>query len=269
MNRVGQLIKRHRVGLFLLAAAALAVFGLWPRPPKEPSYQGRSLHEWLRDMNGRISDDPATNAVYQIGTNALPTLVDALTYKESFATPILLWVQKFMPVDMNIRTEWEEHQLAVHGIWVLGPQAECTVGILTNLLHDPDRQTDAELCLGRIGPKADPAVPTLLTLLSNTNSLNRGYAAACLGRIGSRPMLIVPALLAYLTKSIQQKDSSGTTCALKGLGELKSKALVAEKPIENLKTNSDSSVRYFAFEALKKINPANTNTFEDFVVQLK
>jgi len=53
--------------------------------PREPAYQGKGLSVWLRELDtwpGK-SSEPATKAIREIGTNALPCLITALQAEDS------------------------------------------------------------------------------------------------------------------------------------------------------------------------------------------
>src|SRR5690349_2786311 len=69
------------------AVTALLVLATWHNP--EPSYQGKPLSYWIRpflDTNGPYSRPSAsqltiaTNALHHIGTNAIPLLVEWVSY---------------------------------------------------------------------------------------------------------------------------------------------------------------------------------------------
>ena len=85
-------MRRRRI-LLLLAGCALVAFVLillWPCE-REPSYQGKSLSEWLFlyvAQNGQDTPQAAsaTVAVQGIGTNALPFLLEWLEYEPSVFT---------------------------------------------------------------------------------------------------------------------------------------------------------------------------------------
>src|SRR5882724_2417304 len=71
--------KRRNIIIILLACGvfiAAAVFFI--RHDREPSYQGRSLTEWMTAYNVASSaeeTDEATKAIRQLGTNAIPHLL--------------------------------------------------------------------------------------------------------------------------------------------------------------------------------------------------
>ena len=72
-----------RKTIIIWSLIILGVIGIGMRDhlsnPKEPSYQGRSLSEWLNE-----SDElKAREAVAQIGTNAIPFLLKSVASEDS------------------------------------------------------------------------------------------------------------------------------------------------------------------------------------------
>ena len=141
-------------GAIIGGAAGCAI----PRA-EEPSYQGRSLTHWLNDYaKTQYAKDPepwvppwreedramrarAENAVRQIGTNALPTLLKMV----------------------NSGYELKDYGPVAHlGFGALGAAAKPAVPALVSMLHHERTAHEAAVALGAIGPAAEEAVPTLL-----------------------------------------------------------------------------------------------------------
>jgi len=74
----------------ILIISALVVFTLaivsgcflTPHVSKEPSYQGRTLTDWLGDIRPGPTELPAAKAVIAIGTNGIPTMFKLLVAKD-------------------------------------------------------------------------------------------------------------------------------------------------------------------------------------------
>jgi hypothetical protein len=67
-------------------------------------YQGKRLSGWLREYRSRGDVDGAVQAVQQIGTNAIPTLLKMLCAKDSTLLAELvyfwnqhLWQMRYLP----------------------------------------------------------------------------------------------------------------------------------------------------------------------------
>jgi hypothetical protein len=72
---------RRRALTISILVAILATTGLclWVRSHTEPSFEGRSLTEWVRPINlahWAEFNEEQTRGIRAIGTNALPTLLD-------------------------------------------------------------------------------------------------------------------------------------------------------------------------------------------------
>src|SRR6266853_3775929 len=84
-------------GLIALGIAGLIWGVVYFASPREPSYQGKTLSEWIVPFCRQTAKgldapggpqhfgelEPARNAVRQIGTNALPLLIARLNHRES------------------------------------------------------------------------------------------------------------------------------------------------------------------------------------------
>ena len=83
--------RRKLIAIVLLALAALVAWVL-VLADREPGWQGRALGAWLRDSD---ADKPevrasATDAIRQIGTNALPLIIQRLQHPDWRSTSTLL-----------------------------------------------------------------------------------------------------------------------------------------------------------------------------------
>jgi hypothetical protein len=194
------------VGILLLAGAlAFVLFS----GPAEPSYDGRSLSEWLeyRDqlvsphdgncvMDGKcrpndwlsyrnelftdeISETEAqsqeavfTNAIAHIGTKAIPFLVKCIQFEEKpWQTAILAFIEAKCP-NWSITCEFQ--------IW--------------RARHNQHRLT-ASYALAALGSRAESAIPELVRWLDRPSYV---FAADALAGIGEKS---APALVAALTNA--------------------------------------------------------------------
>jgi len=146
--------KRRRIALILAgcAGAALLLILLWPehRVP-EPQYQGKTFSEWFEAYNqsrtrpGFKGRPEAVHAIQEIGTNALPFLLDQLQHE----TPVWkVTLQKLAP------------KL---------PSAIQATGTFKRLLEDPTarRADSVSSAFSILGSRAVPAGPELARLLND------------------------------------------------------------------------------------------------------
>jgi len=176
----------------LIAASVIGYLCL----PKEPRYQGRALSEWIEesrraylmwargDPKRRLSDysewQIATNAVQQIGTNAIPQLLRwASAHDSKTRQKLIIWLRMHPSFHFRIRSA-EERQLAAYfGFSLLGRTAEPAWPGLVQLTHErePDSRRCGMDCL--IITKADSATlrPVLRDLVKDPDEKVRRTAA--------------------------------------------------------------------------------------------
>src|SRR5689334_11684600 len=92
------------LAVLLVAVASLFAWRVWRSRKPEPMYQGKLLSVWLCEYRNRGDVDSASHAVQQIGTNAIPTLLEMLCKRDSNLGPELirlwnqnLWRMRFLP----------------------------------------------------------------------------------------------------------------------------------------------------------------------------
>jgi len=206
-------MKFGRLGIFCLSiiaafAVILAVVRLWPR---EPSYAGHSLTWWLQDLytaipnRNSVKEKLATEAIQQIGTNALPTLLAITRARDSRlkqTAMTLLAKQKllrfaFIPADQ--RRYW-----AALGYRALGSAAKADIPALTICLtndNPPSMRQCAALALGNIGPDAKAATAALLITAKDKDNDVRNDSLWALGRIHPDLELVIDGLIEGLDDS--------------------------------------------------------------------
>jgi flagellar basal body-associated protein FliL len=203
--------KQFSIVLMMVLCAGFGVFAWVELHQSEPSYQGRSLRVWLQAYSeGKSTPDwlhsqqvqqqlqQQSNAIAQIGTNAIPVLLSMLQVKDSVVRSNLICLlrrQTFIRVHPH--TDREYHSIALNGFEALGPIGKPAVPVLIHLLEDPELRRNAAFSLGRIGPASVDAVPILISWLTNTEVATRYCAVDALGRIGPAARKAQPALLEH------------------------------------------------------------------------
>lgn len=105
--------------------------------------------------------------------------------------------------------------LACEGLRILGPEAKSAIPELTRLANDaspPEIAARATMALGNIG---EQATPSLLAILVHTNVFTRIEALYGLGRIGTNAHIAVPTVLSLLTNSASDIRTAATNCLKK------------------------------------------------------
>ena len=181
MSRRGKILG---FGLLALIVGAMVILAWWRR---EPSYQGRTLTRWLR----QVSDTPlsetqrlsqAQAAVRAIGAEAaLPFLI---TLAEAEDEPIRSWIirknEKWKVHALPMRDAEDTQQLGIAGFEVLGTNCALAVPALTRLLDDTNHAFTAVRCLDHIGKPAEFAIWRSIT---NRDPQVRGWGIPALAGV--------------------------------------------------------------------------------------
>lgn len=202
-----------RILLFTVVGILLLAFGWFVLRPREPSYQGKTLTEWLTNAYEMFSYPDAcgesVRAVRHIGPSAIPTLLNYASAKDSrLKRALLQWNDTHPTISLPLSSQFELHILAERGLYILGPDAKEAVPELVRLLKhdDDDVRTTAAACLGGIGPAAQSAVPDLIMEFEREmSSTNQNFAAAyALAKIGPSAQAAIPSLKKGLTNNSSQ-----------------------------------------------------------------
>lgn len=166
--------RRYVLSVVMVALLVMAV-GLRLFGPKEPSYEGVTLTEWLKLSSWRAVElgtnmskaerlEKTRRAVKAIGTNAIPTLLALMNAKEEpIKCKILSWMGRHSVPSPHIMDTFEARYVAALGFEMLG--------------HD-----------------ALPAAPALVALMQNTDGDIRTRALQSLCAINPGKAFLLPAL---------------------------------------------------------------------------
>jgi len=277
----------------MIAGAILLLWGFFATRDPQPSYQGRTLSQWLISYNrDRVQHTPqspsladATNAVHHIGTNALPLLVKWISYE------IPRWRRGFIgQFTQNPRTT--RAYAALTGFEILGPEGAPAAPALNNLLSDWDRKPPSRVTADRVifalGYMGDAGLGPLVSLVTN-RSAPRVYRKQAVGsiwqsvsRLDTNASWAVPALIGCLddpevaplvarilgdlrlehalavpalTRSLQNNDTRTPIEAAKSLGKFGTNATVAVPELLKALGSNDNGLRMAAANALEIIAP--------------
>ncbi|HYG35694.1 MAG TPA: HEAT repeat domain-containing protein [Clostridia bacterium] len=250
------------IGFFAILLFGVAGWVSWQiSSEREPYYQGKPLSFWV-DQYAKDSLTPGTparneaeTAIYKIGTNALPVLMDWCTKLDSaFKLKLVELCGNQAVVNFRFLVANTYHTRAKLVFQVLGAEAKAAVPGLVKLLERPEEEIriNASYALMCIGPEAEVAVPSLVRCLEDTNSLVRGRAARGLGRIHKQPEMVVPALLRVLDRG---GSTSVKIAIIKALADFGEDAKPAVPRLRQLMESTDAITRSEALKALQRINP--------------
>jgi HEAT repeat protein len=160
----------------------------------EPSYHGRTLSEWLRDLDPHMAYEvnhppPEVVAIRGIGTNALPLLIKWMGAKDPKEPP-----KPHLAECYNMTRS----QRAAMAITILGETAEPAIPELTQLamsLSSRDRYDRCIEALAQIGPAALPSFEIILTRGSIGR---RSSAIESLPVLHTNAMVVLPAAVKCL-----------------------------------------------------------------------
>ena len=153
-----------------LSVLVLAAFGILSRSREhEPVYQGKTLTYWLSDFWPGRNPTPEKLeqdkfAVRQIGTNAIPILLQWISVKDDpFKAKMVTWISSHPRVPFRIESGVDKNMLAVSGFQILGKsQAAAAVPALVEIVKNGGGEgtsayhnaTFAMQALGTLDPEA-------------------------------------------------------------------------------------------------------------------
>jgi len=183
----------------LLLVVILAAVALWRLTSRmrEPVYKERSLSEWVKRYQAQDTAAEATEAISQIGTNALPYLLQWVSYDSPGRLKSLVGKlpARLMPASARSWANGDYHRQkgnsAAFAFVALGNAAEPAIPELNSLMNDktaPKAARNAVFALASIG---EIALPTIVRQIANTNAPNRGIAL--------RALVLFPALVTNST----------------------------------------------------------------------
>lgn len=201
----------------MLAAICFIVAGcvIYMILPREPSYQGKGLAQWMeefevrvRENNGTFRDnDPSLEAVRQMGPDMIPWLMSELTRKDSRIMKYLpLWIRNHPTWTFNSVAAKTRRDRAVRGFFALGAAAKPAIPQLLKLLDESEGEVKAAAttALGDIGQEPGVVIPVLVRCLGDPDPRVRHSAVGAFNMYGKSASAAVPALL----KAIKDPDRS-------------------------------------------------------------
>jgi len=266
-------MKRGRVIVLCVAAAiVILVVGNYALRPREPSYQGKSLSEWV-DLLYTTNHTQAMNSIGAIGPKAIPFLFEKARHEDPAVQRFYRAIWPKLPLRQRLPTpklvdpnfpgkignalmavapqelprliaaledrDPRVRHVAILAIRYMGAKPDAAVPVLCKLLSDPDDwvRGSALVALGLMGPKAKPAVPAFIaTLRFGTNGHLvgiRATAAWALGEVGPDAQMAVP----WLRQSLSDTNAPMRLSAAIALWRISQDTNVVSVVIEQFNRN--------------------------------
>jgi HEAT repeat protein len=142
---------------FIFMSAIFFLLAIQPTEAAQPIYKGKPLGDWL--ILNLVADPSSQEAIRQIGTNGIPTLIELLGVKEQNVKKVLSKLhdknlQYYYSQDDDFLDSSENlRKLAVNGFGILGTNAESALPQLTKIFdaHDSETMFQAGRALIKIG----------------------------------------------------------------------------------------------------------------------
>jgi hypothetical protein len=252
------------VAVLLVLLVAISVAWLLLRPV-EPVYNGKPLKFWAQQYGSnnwsrrKELAREAEFAIRQIGTNAIPFLLDLMRARDS---DLKKGLRQRLPrgwhdsLHLNDNSG-QERRMGAHGLAALGPNASAAVPALINLATqhpEEDGRYIAVFALRTLGPAAEAAIPFYVQCLTNKDHTIRNEAAVGLTRIPNRRETTLPAVLKYL-ESIETSDGWELNSAIALLGQFGTNAKPAVPRLLSLLNDANPNVREAVTNSLLWIDP--------------
>lgn len=258
-----KITKAWSIGLLIIL---LSLLGLASFSRREPAYHGKSLSKWAQQYGSNhwsganpAADKEAEFALQQIGTNAIPFLLERMRASDSGMKKTL---RRIVPRrwhnELSLRdSSGKVRSTGAHGLAALGTNASAAVPALIELAKnhpDDGGRYIAVFALRTLGPAAEPAVPFLIQCLTNKIEIIRDDAALGLGCIQRQAETAVPALIEYLQFAKTSPNAFEFRDAIKSLAMFGAEAHAAVPVLLSLLDDPSPSVRECVTNFLPEID---------------
>jgi len=262
---------RHKKLTGVVALMAVVILLAWRfLPSPEPAYNGKSLSAWAQQYgsnNWRSGGAPAAReaetAIRQMGTDAIPYLLDLIQVRDSNVKKSLRVV---IPPSWHDRLHLKDFSETIRrtgadGLAALGTNAATALPKLIEVAtHHPveDGRYVAVHAISTLNATAEPAVPFLIQCLTNAYFNIRADAAWGLGYIERQPQIVVPALVQYLESARTSPHMTERMASIDSLAHFGTNAKPAAPLVLPLLTNPVPIIRMLATNALLRMEVETT-----------
>ena len=266
LRKLSTLSRKKKALVFLPFVLLGIVCALtFSRKEEEPSYNGKSLSEWLQvlgDTDVRAPDPSpdvrqAKEAIVHIATNRLSRMVEQIATPDKKSPGMLSSLVYRVPLvgDKLFEKSVEPQRLAddATGIfYIIGEQGSAAVPELTKVLltaSDLGVRARAAYCLLSVG---EPALPSVISALTNPLPEVQFAVVELLSsprtwRFGTNTGTLHSVLI-----RLSKENSDVGRCSVRALGKLKLKPAESVPALVNALASKNERIRYEALWALAR-----------------
>ena len=205
----------------------------------EPAYNGVRLRRWLTRLS---ADDPqAETAIRNIGTNAIPPLLDLISKSDSSVMAHLF--QRLPSLQRFVPSTNADHFSGWMGFRSLGQIAEPAIPQLARLVESTNSSRMAALALASVGPLG---VEALVRASGNSNPTIRCHIMLALGAARTGTLTAFRAI----TNSLGEPEYIVRFAAADSLGHLAVNPDASVAALVNATRDTNRAVRYAATSSL-------------------
>lgn len=264
------MIKRRLKSLtvYTVLIALFAIGIIISLGPEQPEHEGKPLSEWIDDIVDGNNTEAAGIAIRNMGTNAIPFLINMLSSRDSKGKEFLRLVgEKQSFIKLSTMSATERYALAVRIFEILGDDVKAAA--TPQLAHVLTNDTESSAFTARVlvGLGVEGILP-LASALTNQNSWVRTHAALVLGSlrvpgqdpesplINSGPLywmnqktaqgIVVPALI----HALKDKANGTRSAAAWSLGQIEYDASLVVPALCETLSDYDLEVRLSAAGSL-------------------
>jgi hypothetical protein len=223
-----------KIGLAMVVVGIVAIW-LWPGKDDEPSYEGKRLSQWVLELRFGYPDEPqddgkAQVAVRQIGTNAIPYLLEWVFYKSPFEDRLNQfggWLPA--PLRFNVGSSKQKRSFgAILAFQAIGEKAKPALPILIHCLTDSPDQTSVLRAKATLVYIQGPAAIELARRMADQSTAQREKLAGILAFMSWEnvdPNQVAPFLQACATDTNRVVAETAAACLDKTNSMTQRKAL--------------------------------------------
>jgi hypothetical protein len=178
--------RKRIITIAVIVVAAITLYAAYSRIAG-PRWKGRPISSWLRDFDAENPQDRdrAAIALREIGTNAMPFIIDRLRQPISkpsqagmnLKATINHMLSKQSLVKIRLINPKDPRHQALAAVDALGPAASNALPALERLLHESPPDPRAPYVIARIGKAGEPVLRQAFT---NDEKFIRMAAHVCL-----------------------------------------------------------------------------------------